>query len=255
MKTIKMSMMLEKISDNLKLSVYALINVGDSSDKRQSASVYPVKDTLYPGIRIVGYPMLSIYLGNYNSTWDRNRSITLNRKDLIFFLMHMEKYQKTYEELYRDVYIFSQEGHGILDVNYRSDMYNRCNRTFILERSTTRICFCPSYVEKGSTHYKAPGIMISINDCISEIIQYQDFLILYRYLNTIQLDSMYLQLLNVYKLYKEDLLDPMFVEDISAEEIDPDVINELDMVKEEYHKPAKIDDSPDEIDGLSNKIY
>ena len=95
--------------------------------------------------------------------------------------------------------------------------------------------------------------MIMVNNSISEILVYQDFLILYKYLSSLQLDSLYMQLLNIYRLYKEDLLDPMFVEEISVEEIDPDIINSLDMEKEEYHKPTKIKDDPDEIDGLLNK--
>lgn len=252
MKTMKITLSLEKISDNLRLNAYGLINIGESSDKNQSASVYPVKDSLYPGIRIIGYPMLSIYLGNYNSAWDRSRSITLSRRDLVLFLMHMEKFQKKYEDLYREVYILTKEGY-VTDIDYRSGSYERCKRIFVLDRSSTRICFSPSYIEKGYNYDKVPAIMITVNDSVSESILYQDFLILYRYLSTIQLDALYLQFLNIYRLYKEDLLDPLFTEDITAEEIDPDIINDLDMRKEEYHKPVKIDDTPDEIDGLSNK--
>lgn len=254
MKTIKITMTLEKIADNLRLNFYGLVNVDTSSDKKQqTANVYPVKDPLYPGIRIVGYPMLSIYLGSYNSAWDRNRNITLSRRDLILFLMHMEKFQRMYEDAYREVYIFSQETKSISDINYRSDVYERSKRIFVLDRSNTEICFSPSYIEKGYNHYKVPGIMIMVNNSISEILVYQDFLILYKYLSSLQLDSLYMQLLNIYRLYKEDLLDPMFVEEISVEEIDPDIINSLDMEKEEYHKPTKIKDDPDEIDGLLNK--
>lgn len=253
MKTIKITMTLEKITDNIRLNLYGLVNVADSSDKQQSASVYPVKDSLYPGIRIVGYPMLSIYLGNYNNTWDRNRSVTLSRRDLILFMMHMDKFREMYENNYKDLYIFSQEIKGISDVNYNSDIYERCKRVFVLDRSNTQICFSPSYIEKGYNRCKIPGIMITVNNAISEIILYQDFLILYKYLSTLQLDSLYLQLLNIYKLYKGDLLDPMFVEEISDEEIDPNIINDLDMRKEEYHKPVQIKDDPNELDGLAIK--
>ena len=95
--------------------------------------------------------------------------------------------------------------------------------------------------------------MITVNNVVSEIILYQDFLILYKYLDTLQLDSLYLQLLNIYKLYKGDMLDPMFVEEISDEEIDPNIINDLDMRKEEYHKPVQIKDDLDDMDGLAIK--
>lgn len=250
-----MTIMMERISDNVRLSVYGLINIGTSTDKHQSASVYPVKDSLYPGIRIVGYPMLSIYLGSYNGPWDRNRSISLSRRDLVLFLMHMEKFQKTYEDNYKDVYIFYQNDRRIInDVNYRSDSYERSKRVFILDRSSTEICFSPSYIEKGYNHYKIPGIMITVNNTLSEIVTYQDFIILYKYMSTIQLDSLYLQLVNTYKLYKEELLDPMFTEEVSAEELDPDIINNLDMRKEEYHKPVEIVDTKDDIDGLVSNL-
>lgn len=45
----------------------------------------------------------------------------------------------------------------------------------------------------------------------------------------------------------------MFVEEISDEEIDPNIINDLDMRKEEYHKPVQIKDDLDDMDGLAIK--